>query len=83
MIPNPSHAYAVYEYTEGVTDRYYIGKRFISANGEPGPNQKVVATADTIEACQAHLDNSPRALFDWLVHQDEQTGGALGRMLSE
>ncbi len=80
---NPAHRYAVYEYTDKVSDPYYIGKRFWSGNGAPGPNQKIVLTSDSTEECIAAMDHSPKALFDWFAHQDAQTGGALGRMLSE
>ncbi len=83
MTTNPNHAYAVYEYTEGVSDPYYVGKRFWSANGEPGPNQRIVATSDSTDECIAYMDRSPKALMDWLLHQNAQTGGALARMLAQ
>ncbi len=87
MAISPSHRFAVYQYTDRVTDPYYIGKRFISANTIDAKSDSdrmvIVATADTVEECQLHLDNSPRAMAEWLAHQDKLTGGALSRMLAE
>ncbi len=80
---NPSHRYAIYEYLDNVSDPYYRGKRFISSNGGYGDTTKIVATADTTEECQQYLDHSPMALLGWLMHQNAQTGGALGRMMME
>jgi hypothetical protein len=73
---NPDHSYAVYEYNERVTDKYYVGRRFISSNpgpGEPAPlTCDIIATADTTEELQQYLDHSPKAMRDWLLHQREQ-----------
>ena len=62
---NTAHKYAVFEYNGNVEDKYYVGKRFISGNDKPGetyPAQNkmfIVATADTTEELQQHLDHSP------------------------
>lgn len=81
-----AHRYAVYEYTDKVSDPYYRGKRFISANTPDAKSDSdrmvIVATADTTEECAQHIDQSPMRLVEWMCHQNAQTGGALGRMLA-
>lgn len=76
MIPaiNPAHPYAVYEYTDEVNDKYYRGKRFISAN-DPAlcHHTKIVATGETVEECQQHLP--PVDLGAWLRHSLMETMG--------
>lgn len=84
---NPAHALAVYEYTDKVADPYYRGKRFISANTlldakSTSERTVIVATADTVEECQRHIPSGPMEILGWLLHQNAQSGGALGRLLA-
>ena len=79
---NPTHEYAVYEYTDKVSDPYYIGRRYISVNNCSSGRTVIVATADTIEECQQHIESKPSDLLEWMLHQDRQTGGALSQMIS-
>jgi len=82
MTINPSHQYAVFQYTDKVEDPYYIGKRFISSNGNPAPERMtIIATSDTTEELQIYLDHSREGLRGWFEHQKLPVSEALLDML--